>query len=297
MNKLAIAVTLTVGVLGLSACADNSGAKDIVVETIAGDITKNEFYQKLKDQYGDVVLRGMVTTEVLDDKYEVSKEEIDKEVKKTKDQLGEQFELALQQMGIKDEDAYRELVRKNLLLEQAIYEDVNVTEDEIKEQYDRMKTEVQAQHILVDDKKTAKEIKNKLNNGKNFAQLAKEYSKDKSNASKGGKLGYFSVGEMAPAFEDAVFSMKKGEISDPVQTQFGYHIIKVTDKREKEKDIGEYKDMKDDIRRQIRNEKVDPEKAQSKIQGLLDEAKIDVKDDQFKDLFGTEGNKEENNEK
>src|SRR5690625_6598495 len=89
-----------------------------------------------------------------------------------------------------------------------------------------MKTEIKAQHIVVEDEDTAKEVKEKLDDGEDFAKLAEEYSTDESNKDDGGKLGYFSVGEMDPAFEDAAYGMKKGEVSDPVQSQFGFHIIK-----------------------------------------------------------------------
>src|SRR5699024_6758581 len=139
----------------------------------------------------------------------------------------------------------------------ALSEDIEFDEDELKEQYERMKTEIKAQHILVPDEDTAKEVKKKLDDGEDFAKLAKEYSTDESNKDDGGKLGYFSVGEMDPAFEDAAYSMKKGEVSDPIQTQFGFHIIKVNDKRESEEDIGSLKENKDDIRSELISEKID----------------------------------------
>ncbi len=286
MKKLVVALTLSAGVLGLSACS-NDTSSDAVVKTDAGNITKEDFYNELKDQYGDQILQQMVTEEVLDDKYDVSDKEVDKEVKKTKDQLGDQFKMALQQQGIKDEDAFRKLVRFSLLQEAALSEDIDISEDEIKQRYDRMKTEIKAQHILVADEKTAKEVKKKLDEGGDFAKLAKEYSTDKATAENGGDLGYFSVGKMDPAFEDAAYSLEKGKISDPVKSQHGYHIIKVTDKRESEEDIGKFEDMKDDIRREILNQKIDPQKAQEKIDGLLKDADIKVEDKQFKDLFKT----------
>ena len=81
-------------------------------------------------------------------------------------------------------------------------------------------------------RKTANEVKRQLDNGADFTQLASEYSKDTSNAQNGGQLGYFSRGRMVEEFEEAAFSMDVGEISDPVKTDFGYHIIKVTDRQE-----------------------------------------------------------------
>ncbi|MGY0692863.1 peptidylprolyl isomerase [Virgibacillus sp. FSP13] len=296
MKKLAIALTLSAGVLGLSACS-NGDDSEAVVETDAGNVTKDEFYQALKDEYGDVVLNQLVTEKVLEDKYDVSDKEIDKQVKEAKDQLGDQFEMALQQQGIKDEDDFRNKLRLSLLQEAAISEDIKISDEELKERYERMKTEIKAQHILVDDEKTAKEVEKKLDEGGDFAKLAKEYSTDKATAEKGGDLGYFSVGKMDPAFEDAAYSLEKGKISDPVKSQFGYHIIKVTDKRKKDEDIGKFKDNKDDIRREILNQKVDPQKAQEKISGLLEDADIKVEDEQFEGLFKSADDKKDDSKK
>lgn len=283
MKKLIIAVTLTVGLLSLAACSDNGDSK-AVVETNAGDITKDEFYQELKDRFGEPVLKEMVTVEVLENKYDVSKEDVDKELKNIKDQLGDKFEMVLNRKGL-DEESFRNVLKISLLREAAVAEDIKITEKEIKQKYERMKKEIQASHILVDDKKTAKEVKKKLENGGDFAKLAKEYSKDKVSAKKGGKLGYFSTGKMVPKFEDAAYSLDVGEISDPVKTQHGYHIIKVTDKRKVEKDIGSFEDNKDDIRRTILNKRMDVKKAREKIDGILKDAEIDVKIDKFEDIF------------
>ncbi|APC47429.1 peptidylprolyl isomerase [Virgibacillus halodenitrificans] len=292
MKKLVIAVTLTAGVFSLAACSSDGSDSKTVVETSAGNISKEDFYQELKERNGENVLQEMVTVKVLEDKYDVSDKEVDKELKKMKDQLGDQFEMALQQQGFKDEDQFKEVLRVSLLQEKALADGVDISEKEMKEKYDRMKTELKAQHILVEDEETAKEVKKKLDDGGDFAKLAKEYSTDGS-AENGGDLGWFSTGQMVPKFEDAVYSMEKGEVSDPVKTEHGYHIIKLNDKREKEDSVGEYKDVKDDIRRQILNEKVDPTKAQEKINKLIDDAKVDVKIDEFEGMFDKEEEKEE----
>ncbi|WP_330948555.1 peptidylprolyl isomerase [Virgibacillus sp. MG-45] len=285
MKKLVLAVTLTAGVLALSAC--NSDDTDVVVESKAGNITKDEYYNELKDRYGESVLQEMVLVKVLEDKFEVDKKEIDAEVKKTKDQLGDQFEMWLQQQGYGDEETFRGLVKNSLLYEKAVYEDVELKDEELKQQYDRMKTELKASHILVDDEKTAKEVKKKLDEGGDFAKLAKEYSTD-SSAEQGGDLGYFSAGKMVPEFEDAAYSMKVGEVSDLVKSQFGYHIIKLEDKRKKEEDIGSFDDNKEAIRNDLRNKKVTPQEQQAKIDKIIKNAKIDIKIDEFKDLFNVE---------
>ena len=83
-----------------------------------------------------------------------------------------------------------------------------------------MKEQVEASHILVEDKETAFEVINKLNNGEDFAELAAEYSIDNQTKDNGGELGYFGRGEMVKEFEDAVFALEINEISAPVETQY-----------------------------------------------------------------------------
>ncbi len=111
-----------------------------------------------------------------------------------------------------------------------------VTEDAKRKTYDEFvksappEEEVHARHILVDDEAKAKEIAAKAKAGADFAKLAEENSKDNTD---GGDLGYFSKEQMVPEFAEAAFKLDKGQISDPVKTQFGWHIIKIEDKRTK----------------------------------------------------------------
>ncbi len=93
-----------------------------------------------------------------------------------------------------------------------------------------MASQVKASHILVSSKKEADKIMNRLRSGAIFEDLAKKFSTCPSGR-KGGDLGYFGKGQMVGPFEQAAFAMSKGEISQPIKTQFGFHIIKVTDKR------------------------------------------------------------------
>ncbi|WP_079529325.1 peptidylprolyl isomerase [Halobacillus hunanensis] len=281
MKKLAITAALAASVFTLSACS--SGDSKTVVETSGGEVTKEEFYQELKNKHGDQVLQQLVMEEVLAANYEVSDEAVNAELENLKEQYGDKFQTVLQQAGFSDEEAFKEVIRLSLLQEQAAAEEVDISEEEMKQYYERMKTEVQASHILVSDEKTAKEVKQKLEDGEDFGTLASEYSKDGS-AKKGGKLGYFGPGKMAPKFEDAAYGLEVGEISDPVKTQFGYHIIKVTDKRKVE-DVKSYEEAKKEIKRTLVSQKVSQQQLQAKMDKLMKEAEIDVKLDQFKDLF------------
>ena len=91
-------------------------------------------------------------------------------------------------------------------------------------------TVVKASHILVPTETKAKTLKTMINEGEDFAYLARQYSQCPSK-SIGGDLGYFGRGMMVKPFEDAVFDMEVGQVSEPVQTQFGWHLIQLTDKK------------------------------------------------------------------
>lgn len=93
--------------------------------------------------------------------------------------------------------------------------------------------EVRARHILVESKDKARELFEKIAHGSDFAQLAKEHSKDPGSKDQGGELGFFARGQMVPQFEEAAFNLKKGEVSEPVESQFGWHIIRVDDRRQR----------------------------------------------------------------
>lgn len=111
-----------------------------------------------------------------------------------------------------------------------------VTEEELRSTYDAQivnverPEEIRARHILVDTEEEAKAIVEQLNGGADFAELAKEKSTGPS-APSGGDLRYFVRGAMVPAFDEAVFALEVGQISAPVQTQFGWHVIKLEEKR------------------------------------------------------------------
>lgn len=123
---------------------------------------------------------------------------------------------------------------------QKLINSVSVTHEELETYYNEHKEsyvspeKVKASHILVSDEHLAKELQNKLSKGESFDMLAKEHSSCPSKE-RGGDLGMFGKGQMVPEFEEAVFKLKVGEISAPVKTQFGFHLIKVTEKQETKK--------------------------------------------------------------
>jgi peptidyl-prolyl cis-trans isomerase C len=135
--------------------------------------------------------------------------------------------------------------------------------------------EISARHILVDTEEEAKALKKQLDNGADFAELAKEHSKDPGSKNDGGNLGYFSHGQMVPQFEAAAFKLKKGEVSEPVKTQFGWHLIKLEDRRTKQPPAFEV--VKDRIMQSMLLHK-----AQQSAAELRASAKIEVVDPEIK---------------
>lgn len=115
----------------------------------------------------------------------------------------------------------------------------SVSEADAKKFYDTQvastaaQEEVHARHILVESEDKAKEIYERIAHGADFKDMAKQYSKDPGSKDDGGDLGYFTRGRMVPQFEEAAFKLDKGEVSLPVQSQFGWHLIKVEDKRQR----------------------------------------------------------------
>ena len=91
-------------------------------------------------------------------------------------------------------------------------------------------TEVRASHLLVDDQETCQRLREEIVNGRDFAEVAREVSKCPSGA-KGGDLGYFGRGRMVPQFDKAAFELPVNQLSEPIQTQFGWHLLVVTEQR------------------------------------------------------------------
>ncbi|MBF0404404.1 peptidylprolyl isomerase [Candidatus Magnetominusculus xianensis] len=133
-------------------------------------------------------------------------------------------------------EEFKKVTLINALVQKAFKPEMaQVSPDEIKAYFDNnskdftMPEQIKASHLLVKTEEEAKDAAAKIKGGTDFATVAKSVSIDKMTADKGGDLGFFSKGQMEPSFDAAVFKLKKGEVSAPVKTTFGYHIIKVTD--------------------------------------------------------------------
>ena len=244
--------------------------QDDAVASINGEkITKDELYTKLVKQYGSGTVDQMINDKIVEAEAEkkkitVSNSTISSEIDKLKEQYG--GEDAFKQALVNNNTTLTALkndVKNYLLIKKLLEPEIKITEDEMKTYFEENKgsfataEQVKASHILVADEKTAKEIKQKLDNGEDFATLAKKYSTDESTKDKGGELGYFAKGTMVTEFDNVAFTLPVNKISDPVKTEYGYHIIKVEDKKAAQ--AANYEASKAEIKETLFDQKVDAE--------------------------------------
>lgn len=158
-----------------------------------------------------------------------------------------------------------EVLKRDILIQAAVkkvLDNVKISEKDLKDFYENNKEmfktqeSVSAKHILVEDEEKAIEIKNKIKDGLTFEEAAKEFSTCPSSA-QGGELGSFTRGRMVPEFEDAAFNLEVGIVSEPVKTQFGYHLIKVDEKLPA--DIKEFNEVKNSIQVNLLSQKQNEE--------------------------------------
>ncbi|MTH99955.1 peptidylprolyl isomerase [Roseibium sp. RKSG952] len=192
------------------------------------------------------------------------------------EQLVQQQLLGQQQDGL---SALNELALENetrsLRAVQTVNEvtEATVTDEAIQAAYDAQfadfegEDEFNASHILVETEEEAKELKSQLDDGADFAELAKEKSTGPSGPN-GGSLGWFGKGQMVPEFEQAVVALEKDNVSDPVQTQFGWHVVKLNDKRKSE--APELAVVREELAQTIRQDAI-----QARIDELTQQAQIE----------------------
>jgi len=195
------------------------------------------------------------------------------------------------------EEAKRTIIVSRLIKDK-VDDKVSVPEEEIKKYYDEHSEEFmlperwRASHILVDTLEEAKDIKAKLDQGGSFEEFVKERSKD-TTAKQGGDIGYFAKGQLIPEFENASFSLELGQISDIVKTQFGYHIIKLTDRKGPE--VQEFSAVKELIKKELEREQK-KQILEKLMNDLRKGAKITINEKLLEDIAGktkeaAEGNK------
>lgn len=208
-----------------------------------------------------------VTDDEVNAEIEKSKKYFDSEEKFNEFLKGQNLDLEYLKQSVKKELTINKLTEK-------LTGNVAVNDEELKGYYDNHQDEfmsVKASHILLETKEEAEKMLQKIKAGENFAALAKENSKDPSAKENSGDLGYFRHGDMVEPFEKAAFAMKPGEISDIVQTDFGFHIIKVEDNK-----LEKLEDVKEQLRGSLLYDK-----KREKYEKLLEEMRKNTKIEKF----------------
>ncbi|MCM3602239.1 peptidylprolyl isomerase [Robertmurraya korlensis] len=266
-----LVITIVTALVGLAIIAGILlSTKDSVVAKVGdASISEDELQQTLLDQYGADALDVLITNKLIE--LEADKQKItisDKEVEEELATLAESYggETALEEAVVASGstmDDVRDDIINYIKTEKLIEPRIEITDEEIQTYFDENKDtfataeQVQASHILVADEATANEVKSKLDAGEDFSELAKEYSTDTTTAESGGDLGYFSSGDMVAEFEEVAFALGVDEISAPVKTEYGYHIIKVVDHQEAKE--ANFEDSKEEITDTLMNDKMSTE--------------------------------------
>ena len=240
----------------------------------------------------ELIVKKMLLDEIAKRNITVSQEEIDKQKEKLINEVGGEDNLkeVLAKNNI-DETELQSLIENEVQMTKLINSiaPVKVSDAEVKKYYNENKASkftypdsVKASHILIKDKAKAQEVLQKAKAEKaDFAALAKQYSEDPGSAEKGGDLGFFTKEQMVEPFSKAAFSMKPDTVSDLVQTEFGYHIIKVTDR--KKAGITPFDEVKNTLKKFLEDEKkvevlkkfIEAKKAQTEIKFLDEKYSLD----------------------
>lgn len=276
-------------------------------------ITAEDLYNVLKEKYGINFLIDMIDTKLLSEKYKETDEEISY-INQVINSINEYatknnttfLDYIKSNYGLASEEEFKEYIslnyKRGLCAED--FAKTLVNDKQIEDYYkDYTIGDIKASHILIDvnvkkdatdeEKKKAEEdaknkaieIIKKLDKGEDFAKLAKENSKDSSNAKNGGDLGYFNRGVMDKSFEDAAVALEKGQYTKtPVKSAFGYHIILKTDQKKKPS----LKEAKEAIIETIAKETLETNSNNIYIQALEDirtKNKMNIKDSDLKNGY------------
>ena len=277
MKKLLVTAFATTALL-LAGCSDKGTE---VASTEAGRIREQDLYEQMKNMplqngltIGETVLQEMILESIFDQLYgkEVTDDDIDAELEKSADPYGTMDEYR---------DYVRDRVRLELLMREALLDDIEITDEMIEEEYEASKPDYTAQHILVEDEETANDIIAQLNDGADFGELVTEYSQDPGSLETEGTYT-FSKGQMVPEFEGAVDGLEAGELtSEPVQSDHGFHVI-----RRLELDLSETPTVEDDreaIEETIVNGYLEDQNYMGDlITRLADKVNVQIADDELK---------------
>lgn len=279
-----VSIALAAIVVVLSIVLYTTKDKTNIALSVNGEIiTKDELLNEMIRQSGPGVMDDLIVQLLIGQEAEakgiiLTDEDVEAEISRAIQNLGgdDAFQQALTMSGM-DKDSFRKATRTRLLIERILGPDVKITDAEMRDYFEKHKdelgkpAEVHARHILVDSEEKARDIKARLDGGADFAELAQKESTDTGSAPNGGDLGLFARGRMVPEFEEAAFALEVGAVSDPVKTKFGYHVIRVEER--KEAVVAEYDKVQEEVRKKIMREALQ-EKFPDWLNALKSAAKI-----------------------
>lgn len=239
---VAVVVTLVIAGAGgymLGARSQRPEAK--VVASVNGkDITQTALYDRLAAKYGGPMVSQMIDDALVDQAAKaagvnVTAADVDADIQKIRESIGgdDKLQAALAQYSYTLDELKAERATQ-MKLTRILSKDLKVEEADLKKYFDENqsrfdKREVKSRHILLNTEEEAKAVREELATGADFATLAKAKSIDPTAQQNGGDLGFNTQGKMVAEYDKVVFSMKKGEISAPFKTEFGWHVVEVLD--------------------------------------------------------------------
>ncbi len=231
---------------------------------------------------GKQVLQEMIVNKVLEKQYgdKVTKKAVDKQYNTYKDQYGSSFKDVLASNGM-TEASLRKQIRSNLLLKEAVKDNDKISSSDLKKEWRSYQPKVTVAQILVSKKSTAEDVIKQLNDGKDFAKLAKKYSTDSSSKNKGGKIAPFDDTNttLDSDFKNAAFKLDEGKYTTkPVKTQYGYQVIKMIDKPAKGK-------MSDHTKELWNEDMSDSATLRKVITKVLKKGNVTIKDKDLKNVL------------
>ncbi|MBV8162776.1 MAG: peptidylprolyl isomerase [Candidatus Eremiobacteraeota bacterium] len=293
-NRFAVFM-FAVALAALPALAGCASEDKTVVSVNGEKITKGQLDNRLEGQAGKPTLQQMVDTSLVlqygkANNITVTDAEIQDQLTQLEGRFPPgQFDTIIKNQGLTMDDV-KNIERVQIIIKKAVDKQVNVTDAQVADFYNKNKSlyatpaQVRARHILVKTKAEADSIEGQLKSGADFATLAKKDSTDPGSKASGGELGWFGPTQMVKPFSDVAFSLPVGQISQPVQTPFGWHIIQVEGRRPAQ--TASLADSAPKVRQMLLQQ---AEAAQSGpfIQSLRSKANIQIYDDRFNPLFPT----------
>lgn len=253
--------------------------------------------QLKKDTLNRMIVEEIIIQDAKKKNIKVSDEEIEEILDQVTAGMGgeEQLKEYLKSIGM-EEEYLKEYNEKTLILQkhkEDFIENVELKDEEGQKFFDENKeklTVVKARHILVESEEEGKEVLKKLNDGGDFAELALENSKDLETATVGGDLGYFSKEQNPAEFDKVVFALNEGELSSVFQSEVGYHIVEVQEKKDT------FESLKPELMQTIKENKyieyIEKIQEDAKIETFLDEENKELKEEDKKDTDKDEKEKD-----